>query len=263
MEKKIKQFLFIGFLLSYGFFTLNQIQLSSASSNTLIVTPTSSQVSGTQYKSIANISWSIYATNIGSHPSYAIYYKGLGNESLIRIGLWDSNQTITQSVSSLYAGSYSYRLLVFDDLGHNVTSYIIVYIQPNLIPTINHPIDKSIKLEDQLETSINWVITDNTVDHTSYSIYLNGTLMQEGYWVSGIAINFQLRNLIEYGDYLYTINATDGLNEYVMDNVLIHIHTINVKPDMQIDGFNITLLLLIFVIISNIIIIRKKSIVFS
>nr|MDO8085002.1 DUF4145 domain-containing protein [Candidatus Sigynarchaeum springense] len=68
--------------------------------------------------------------------------------------------------------------------------------------------------------NISWIVTDNGINITSYTIVRNGTVVGSGTWINGTSVSIAIDGLA-IGQYNYTIIADDGLGGMVQDTVLV------------------------------------------
>ncbi|MBD3405277.1 MAG: hypothetical protein GF411_03960 [Candidatus Lokiarchaeota archaeon] len=149
-----------------------------------------------------------------SPDTYLLYKNG----SLINSGTYDTAGMIEIDVGQLDLGVYNYTLWMNDTLGHISTDTVLVTCQDTTIPTIDHPIDRTLESGPENQ-SIVWNPSD--LDPDSYEIMRNGTIVQSGNWLGGsITLDFVPALT---GVFNFTIIVSDGSSNTITDTVMVTI----------------------------------------
>ena len=138
------------------------------------------------------------------------------NNSLLHSGYW--TDTITISVDGLFPGIYNYTIVLFDESENQNTDSVQIAVVDTRAPVVSRPND-IVYTQGETGFSITWVGSD--FYPASYSIYRNGTLVQDGQWnLSSTEISVGVDGLTS-GVYLYEIVLTDTSGNYIVDDVLV------------------------------------------
>jgi len=132
---------------------------------------------------------------------------------------WSSG-SITLDIDGLALGSYVYTILVSDTSGNNAYDSVHVSVTDTTSPFINHPSDVHFELGTE-NIQIIWQPVD--LLPFDYEVYLDGTLVSSGTWISGENITYTLAEILGLGTYNITIAARDTSNNYAIDTVIISI----------------------------------------
>ncbi|MBN2151342.1 MAG: hypothetical protein JW839_07855, partial [Candidatus Lokiarchaeota archaeon] len=135
-------------------------------------------------------------------------------------GTWYSGSQFSYSANGLAVGSYNFSVFATDGLGLSVQDDVIVNVL-NGIPTITHPSDITYTF-GYTSYNIYWTITDLSTIARAYSIYRNGSWINNGTWTSGSQFSRNVDGLA-IGSYNYTIVATDGYGASVQDAVIVKV----------------------------------------
>ncbi len=157
---------------------------------------------------IPDLEWSISEAN----PEY---YRIELNEIIVESGPWDGSN-ITASLDGLDLGIHNFTLIVNDTLEQYSVDSVIVTVEDTTAPTINHPADIVMKLNDT-NVSISWEPYDLKPDY--YEIYQNGSLITTGNWNNN-DITYNLTNL-QPGIYEYQVIVYDSSENSVSDTVVV------------------------------------------
>jgi surface protein len=79
--------------------------------------------------------------------------------------------------------------------------------------------------------TISWTIIDPTFDTTSYTIFRNGTAIDNGSWMNGSIITVNVDGLGP-GSYNVTIVANDGQGGILTDTTIVHVYELPAAPGM-------------------------------
>jgi hypothetical protein len=145
-------------------------------------------------------------------------WGGLQADASFSLGYDGSNFYLPAWTQSFTQGSYDFALIKYGNSGSNMP------------PSITSPEDQ-ILIENTSGHIISWIITDNTVDITSYSIYCNGTHNNTGTWESSTPITIGI-DCLSVGYWNWTIIANDGLGSEVRDEVWVHVEN-NIAPSLN------------------------------
>jgi hypothetical protein len=126
-------------------------------------------------------------------------------------------------VDHLPAGKYIFRIEVVDMFNNSVYDEVWVTVLPasNTIPTLTSPDDLQLMVNAST-ASISWSVQDPQCCYATYSIYRNGTLIQNGSWISQDLIIISVASL-PVGTYNFTIVVDDGFEGVSFDTVLVSI----------------------------------------
>lgn len=160
-----------------------------------------------------SISWTVTDQSTTS-PTYIVLVNG----SLFRSGTWTSGWSISVSLYGLTVGSHNLTIFASDGYGGEVNDTVIVRLW-NDTPWITHPLDQFLEW-DGTNTSISWTVHDYGMAITTYTIYVNGTILTVGTWLPGVSITVPLDSLGP-GRYNFTIVAHDGFGGMARDQVWI------------------------------------------
>ncbi len=145
---------------------------------------------------------------------------------------WDGYQNNTRWLwdSSLSVGTYEYLLHFYDNVGVIQDLYITVDVVPPDAPKINGPFGDYWYTIGDVETKI-WQFQDNDPD--SYDMKLDGVSIDNGTYIDGQTVYFDLKNWITSpGDYHLEIIAWD-YSTYIV-TLDLYIHTTDTDLDSPI-----------------------------
>ena len=190
------------------------------------------------------------------HPQgYSIYI----DEISVRTGTWNSSSEIFMiSVDGHEVGTYNYTLELIDIGGNTATSEVTVtVVDDTTSPLIDVPLD--IEYE---ESSTGYSITWNPSDlhPVSYTIYLEGNLVNSGEWNSSSeSITISVDGLT-VGTYNYTLVVTDIGGNIATDSVIVTVIEAATIPTTLPDGMTIvTIAISVGVIVIIIIVLKKRG----
>ncbi len=147
---------------------------------------------------------------------YPASFQILKNNSLLHSGYW--TDTITISVDGLSPGTYDYTIVLFDESENQNTDSVQVEVVDTRAPVISRPSDITY-IQGETGFRITWVGSD--FYPATYSIYRNGSLLQEEQWdLSSTVMSVSIDGL-DPGVYLYEIVLTDTSGNYIVDDVLV------------------------------------------
>lgn len=164
--------------------------------------------------------WEFYDGNLASLRLYlddAVIYEDLMFETPTSLE-WDVFG-IDMGAEGLDVGVHNYTLYL-DDIWMNVaTSTAFVTVVDESPPSIDHPMIV-VLLAGEATNNVTWTAIDS--DPASYSVYLNGTVIETGSWTSGVPIVVDLSSL-EFGIYNATIVVSDVLGNEISDTVMVFV----------------------------------------
>lgn len=143
--------------------------------------------------------------------NYTVYRNGTD----IANGTWLSSVPINISVDGLAVGVYNYTISVNDTSNNLDSDEVIVTVTGD--PVLDSPSDVAYTVDDT-GNWINWTATDT--DPANYTIYRNGSDIENGTWTSGVPINVSVDGLA-IGVYNYTILVNDTSNNQASDLVYV------------------------------------------
>ncbi len=172
------------------------------------------------------ISWTITQ---GS-GTYVIYRNGASQQS----GVWTNGDIKQINVDSLGVGNYNYTI-VATNLGGSSQDECDVTVF-NTPPSIASPPPDVNYNYEQTGNKITWTISDISTSSPTFTVYQNGTPVNNSLWISGAGIVQGIDGL-SIGVYNYTIIAFDGYGANVQDMVIVSVAndqpTINTPPDQN------------------------------
>jgi len=141
-------------------------------------------------------------------------------------GTYESHWSFTPSQATpslfyLYIGSDFWEDVGWGDpyTDDGWTYMVTIYVSDPPPPSITHPNDKTFS-EGVTGNEITWVATHDSPD--DYYIYQDGSLVESGYWSSGISIAYTIDYLLK-GDYTFTIYVWDDFSQSTSDSVNVHV----------------------------------------
>ncbi|MFX1518293.1 MAG: hypothetical protein ACFFC6_18515, partial [Promethearchaeota archaeon] len=161
--------------------------------------------------------------------TYTIFEDGLFKFT----GSWTSGSPIIHDLNySLSIGKHSYKIVLTEITGNQITDDVIVsVVEMDLPQIISSPGDLylSIGASDQV---LSWILTDNYP--LNYYLYFNGTEIVFYSWNSSQPITYTVSvlGIDEYTVLNYTLVATDSSGNIVNDTVLIFVFDVEIKTDM-------------------------------
>ena len=108
------------------------------------------------------------------------------NNTFLRSAGWENGDEVLCFLSEPELGTYIYTIMVQDLYGNTAQQSVKVIMQDTLSPTVTNLPDKI--YDYGYNHSFSWLVTDGRPAH--YNITSNDTLLQEGTWASGQAIEF-------------------------------------------------------------------------
>jgi len=171
---------------------------------------------------------------------------------------WSSGVAIIYNIpDGLAVGEYFYTINFTDDYGRYVTDTVKVTVQDTTNPVITSlPSDFTIELGYTGET-ISWTATD--LNPHTYIIELQGSGIVEGptAWSSGVAIIYNIPDDLTVGEYLYTVNFTDGSGNYVTDTITVTVRVPSSTPEIPFG--NLYLIFIAIGIIAVVIVQKRRN----
>ncbi|MDH5402736.1 MAG: hypothetical protein OEY49_09615, partial [Candidatus Heimdallarchaeota archaeon] len=185
-----------------------------------IVSSPNDIVYGSNNENLHYISWSLQDYN---PKNFTVYYNGTLNST----GIWISGDIITVNVTGLIAGIYNFTIIVFDifelfTIDEVIITVFLVDIDP---PVISNPPDLDL-IEGSTGNTLSWSISD--LYPGNYTVYRNGSQIQNGLWSNITPININIDGLT-YGYWNFTIISQDIAGNIVTDTVIVMIID-NVNP---------------------------------
>jgi hypothetical protein len=106
--------------------------------------------------------------------------------------------------------------------GSDIDIFYSKGIDPNLIAELSFTYSPNNVIYEINSTGhqLTWTLLDENVSNPTYVVYRNGTELTNQTWISEVAINFNIDGL-SIGVYNYTFVATDGLDHFVTDVVIV------------------------------------------
>nr|MDO8115055.1 BspA family leucine-rich repeat surface protein [Candidatus Sigynarchaeota archaeon] len=155
--------------------------------------------------------------------SSTVYRDG----SPVGSGSWTNGSAITITVDGLTVGSYNFTIVADDGYGGNGIDTVFVTAL-NIPVIITSPVD-TVYAHDTTGHEISWIILDHSTETTSYTVYRNGTSIDNGTWTEGSIITINIDGLA-IGSYNFTIVASDGYDSNGTDTVIV---TVSNPPSIQ------------------------------
>lgn len=172
---------------------------------------------------------------------------------------WNGNENESW-LSPIPAGDGIQILEVFAyDLADNMGYAKYIFEVDDSSPILTHPDDITVNL-NQGFVNITWNLIDANPSH--YFIYHNGTLIENGDWISGEDIVLPL-DTSSVGWSNYTIVVTDVLGNSAIDIVLVQVRETEVSDNNNMTGLIIASAVVLIIVGSLIVIVyifRKKNI---
>jgi hypothetical protein len=141
-----------------------------------------------------------------------LYLDGI----IIYSDLMNANPTsLLWGVDGLNIGEYNYTLYIDDIWSRRATSTVFVTVVDASAPIIDHPVDLFL-LAGESTNNATWIATDT--EPSNYTVYLNGTVLDSGTWISGEPIVVDLSG-VEFGIYNITIVVADELGNTASDTL--------------------------------------------
>ncbi|TXT57565.1 MAG: Periplasmic dipeptide transport protein (modular protein) [Candidatus Thorarchaeota archaeon] len=183
---------------------------------------------------------------------YPMMYLIIRNDSIIASQIWDGSDVVID-LDSLSIGTYNYTIMLSSFYGQISTHSVMVHVKSNLPPSITLPDDISYEYGTTGNT-ITWVCGDSTP--SSYRIYQNGTVIEEGSW-DGTNISKNVDGLFP-GTYNFTLELFDesGLSSY--DTVFVEVT--GTAPLLSMESINMLILMgsLVVIVVFGGAIIRNR-----
>ncbi|MHA2032150.1 MAG: hypothetical protein ACW99Q_22495, partial [Candidatus Kariarchaeaceae archaeon] len=145
--------------------------------------------------------------------TYLIYQNG----SQVASNGWTSGIPISYDIDGLLKDIYNYTIVIIDTSGNQDIDTVIISVIDATDPIINTPLDIQYS-EDSTGNTIPWIVSDNYSG--TYIIYMNDSQVQNGTWISGVSIDYNIDGLYKE-NYNLTIIAFDTSNNYIVDTVLV------------------------------------------
>lgn len=157
---------------------------------TLWLNTTSNRVISDSVKVIiqdtANPEWTVIPENqnieFGEDFSYLLQASDLSGISYYWVNdttRFEIVENLIENLEVLPIGSYGIEVRAFDQYDNFCSATITVTVQDTVLPEITHPQDVEYVVGD-LGNTIEWTFNDN--NPSSYQVYLNNELFQEGLW---------------------------------------------------------------------------------
>jgi hypothetical protein len=152
--------------------------------------------------------------------NYVIYL----NQTEVRVGLWNDNNTIYFPLDDLILGKYNFTIIGYDTSGNYLIHQLIISIVDTTPPEIlTVPMDYI--SEDELLTTVSWTAYDLLPNY--YYIYFDGIQVKTGNWTNDAIVTLNLLDLeLELGEFEILIEFYDTSN-----NKVSHKFTIQITPD--------------------------------
>ncbi len=167
------------------------------------------------------ISWTITDASVAG-PGHVIYRNGTELAS----GTWASGVAINQSIEGLAIGLHNFTIVASDGYNGSVVDTVMVHVL-NRSLSIWHGAGILAFESNTTSNAINWTMTDTVLGMTNYTVFRNGTNIQNGTWAVDVPVIVDVGGL-SLGWYNFTIRALDGINETAWDTILVCIF--NVLP---------------------------------
>ncbi|HMF30098.1 MAG TPA: C39 family peptidase, partial [Candidatus Lokiarchaeia archaeon] len=168
-----------------------------------------------------NLTKNFSAGTIISNQSTAINWQVVGTVP-------NAVGTFTVNASSLVSGTTEDHPDMPTLPGYNYTDLINgtgtsnSVVASNIAPVFtNSPPDISFVVGTTGHT-ISWIVHDLSVANPTYAVYCGGVEMENQSWTSDQGISFSADDL-SVGNYLITLNVSDGFGGLVQDDVLVHV----------------------------------------
>jgi len=144
------------------------------------------------------------------------------NGTQVDSGTYTSGQVIRVDLWTIIGqhGNYILTVKAYDKAGNVGSQDTQIVVYPQEAPIIvEHPSSTYI-MEPGQTTVLNWSAIDQTP--STYMIYVNGVLSQEGSWTSGQRISYTF-NATDFGTYNITIVFIDSLGQKSTHTVMISV----------------------------------------
>jgi len=123
-------------------------------------------------------------------------------------------------------GTYNLTVLAYDSEMNVDVETVEVVVYPSEPPTITSSPHDTYTVEVGEYVNLTWVATDRSPD--TYTIYMNGTIMVNGSWISGEVINY-IFNATSPGTYNITIVFSDRVGNRANRTVIIRVKEITTE----------------------------------
>ncbi|MDF1537781.1 MAG: hypothetical protein P1Q69_02645 [Candidatus Thorarchaeota archaeon] len=173
------------------------------------------------------------------------------NDTLEETGSWIVGNLTYNLLDSTLLGIYNYTIIVVDTSGNHASDTVIVSIEDTIPPVLEGPEDMTIKI-GTANAILSWYISD--LQPNTYNVYLNGTLVTTGSWVTG-NLTYTLPANLLVGHYNFTIIAYDSSRNFASDSVFVSVS----DPFFTTLWYLVIIFLAIGAFVSTIFIIRRKG----
>ena len=143
----------------------------------------------------------------------------LRNGSLLFETGWINNVNISISTDGLAIGYHNYTAVFYDINNNPAVSTTILDVVDTTPPGVSAPLDATYQQRSS-GNKISWTGTD--LNPGFYSVYINGSLYQDGTWISNTAVQIPI-NTSSLGFFDYSIQFNDTSGNIASDTVIIHI----------------------------------------
>ena len=140
------------------------------------------------------------------------------NNTEFRSASWENGDEVLCFLSEPGLGTYIYTIMAQDLYGNTAQQSVEVRMQDTLSPTVTNLPDKI--YDYGYNHSFSWLVTDGRPAH--YNITVNDTLLQEGTWASGQAIEFTSIQP-EFGFYHFMLKVWDISGNLASDSFTLTI----------------------------------------
>ena len=138
------------------------------------------------------------------------YYMLIHNSQMIRTNVaWVSLEIIELSLDYLPVGQHTFEITFFDEFGFSASNRVTITVLDTTLPTVSIPTVTMFELDLitlQNPAYVNWLPRDLNPDQ--YELTIDGTLIQDGDWASGVEIIHYLTDP-QLGTYNYQITVLD------------------------------------------------------
>ena len=139
------------------------------------------------------------------------------NGSIVSSGMWNGSE-IRISIDGLALGIFNYSLFLNDTSGNAESDSVFVFVVDTTVPTISNPFD-IVYTEGQTGNMISWTAED--LYPSNYEIYVNDSLIKEGFWNSSIEHITINADGLSPATYEFRIRVSDTSGNTVTDIVIV------------------------------------------
>nr|MDO8113247.1 hypothetical protein [Candidatus Sigynarchaeota archaeon] len=131
------------------------------------------------------------------------------------------NATIVGTALLVPGDSWIVEVTPYDWTSNGLAANSSAIVVGNVLPTLSHPGNSTI-LAGNDQGTINWTIVDPDPGESTWTVYRNGSSVDNGTWTDGQTIQIQIGQLAP-GQYNFTIVASDEFGPAVIDEVIVTI----------------------------------------